>query len=110
MNTQSSGGGRVTAMFDVDRDGLRKLLERRGMQFALYELVQNAWDQNVREVRVTFTKPSGSRIADLVVSDDDPEGFANLADAYTLFAESYKKANPQQRGRFNIGEKLVIAT
>ncbi len=109
MNTQSSGGGRVNAMFDVDRDGLRKLLERRGMQFALYELVQNAWDQNVREVRVTFTKPSGSRIADLVVSDDDPEGFANLADAYTLFAESYKKANPQQRGRFNIGEKLVIA-
>jgi hypothetical protein len=109
MNTQTSGRGRTTSMFDVDRVGLRKLLERRGLQFALYELVQNAWDQNVREVRVTFVKPPGSRVADLSVTDDDPDGFADLADAYTLFAESYKKANPRQRGRFNIGEKLVIA-
>lgn len=26
-----------------------------------------------------------------------------------MFAESYKRSNPQQRGRFNIGEKFVLA-
>jgi hypothetical protein len=96
-------------MFEVDRQGLRKLLERRGKVFALYEIIQNAWDQRVNRVSVTFTKPPGSRTAILSVADDDPEGFADIRHAYTLFAESTKKNNPRQRGRFNIGEKLVIA-
>lgn len=99
----------MASMFEVDRDGLRKLLERRGKEFALFELIQNAWDQKVTEVRVEFTKAPGSRVAIIVVTDDDPDGFADLSHAYTLFAESAKKANPRQRGRFNIGEKLVIA-
>jgi hypothetical protein len=30
-----------TKWIDVDLDGLRKLLERRSKEFALYELVQN---------------------------------------------------------------------
>jgi hypothetical protein len=32
-----------------------------------------------------------------------------LTHAFTLFADSAKKANPEQRGRFNLGEKLVLA-
>src|SRR4051812_40124595 len=94
-------------MFEIDRQGLRKLLERRGKEFLLYELFQNAWDQNVTEVTALFVKPPGSRVATISVVDDDPDGFADLSHAYTLFADSKKKANPQQRGRFNIGEKLV---
>lgn len=39
----------------------------------------------------------------------DPQGFADLTHAYTLFAPSSKVRNPEQRGRFNLGEKLVIA-
>jgi|ERR1700751_166455 hypothetical protein len=77
-------------MFEVDRTGLRMLLELRGKEFALYELVQNAWDQNVTEVKVSLTKPAGSRIAYITVEDDDPEGFADLSHAYTLFAQSSK--------------------
>lgn len=96
-------------VFEVDRTGLRMLLERKGKEFALYELVQNSWDQNVKEVKVTFTKPPGGRLATLKVEDDDPDGFADPRHAYTLFASSPKKSNPRQRGRFNIGEKLVIA-
>jgi hypothetical protein len=97
------------SVFEVDRDGLRKILERRGKEFALYELWQDAVDQKVQEVRVTLTKPAGSRFVTVVASDDDPDGFADLRDSYTLFAESSKKGNPRQRGRFNIGLKLVIA-
>ena len=32
-----------------------------------------------------------------------------MAHAYTLFAESYKRGNPEQRGQFNLGEKMVLA-
>jgi hypothetical protein len=45
----------------------------------------------------------------LVVEDDNPEGFKDLAHAYTLFAESMKKGDATKRGRFNLGEKLVVA-
>lgn len=51
--------------FEVDKQGLAKLLERRGKQFILYELIQNAWDENTTRVDVTLARPSG-RMAYLV--------------------------------------------
>jgi len=51
----------------------------------------------------------GRPLADLSVEDDAPNGFRHLEHAYTLFASSYKKAEPAKRGRFNLGEKLVLA-
>lgn len=95
--------------FEVDREGLRKLLERRGKAFIIYELIQNGWDQNVSVVEVKLEMLSGKRAARLVVTDDDPQGFASLRDAYTLFADSRKKKDAAKRGRFNLGEKLVLA-
>lgn len=44
-----------------------------------------------------------------MVEDDAPEGFKDLSHAFTLFAESAKVTNPEQRGRFNLGEKLMLA-
>jgi hypothetical protein len=94
---------------DVDMDGLRKLLERRGKEFAIYELVQNAWDEpNVTQVDVVLSRPHQGQSV-LTVRDDSPEGFRDLAHAHTMFAESYKKSNPEQRGAFNLGEKFVLA-
>jgi hypothetical protein len=95
--------------FDVDKAGLAKLLAGRSKAFVVFELLQNAWDQNVTEVDVTIAPAPGTRHAQITVVDDDPEGFADLRDAYTLFAESEKKGNVAQRGRFNLGEKLVLA-
>jgi hypothetical protein len=95
--------------FDVDKVGLGKILERKGKKFALLELVQNSWDQKVSRVDVTLTKDPGSRYATICVEDDDPDGFKDLSHAWTLFAESDKKADTRKRGRFNMGEKLVIA-
>jgi hypothetical protein len=98
------------AWFDVNREGLAKILERRGKQFAVAELISNAWDQNVTTVNVTLEAITGKRgLAALMVEDDDPHGFTNLTHAYTLFAESEKKGEAAKRGRFNLGEKLVLA-
>lgn len=95
--------------FEVDKQGLGKLLRRRGMQFVLYELVQNAWDTQATEVSVTLTPVAGRPLAELVVVDDDPDGFQDIAHAFTLFAESNRKGLAEKRGRFNLGEKLVLA-
>lgn len=99
--------------FEVDKQGLAKLLERKGKQFAVAELIQNSWDENVTTVTVTLAEEepaeAGGSIYRLEVEDDSPEGFADIAHAYTLFADSKKKNDPEKRGRFNLGEKLVIA-
>lgn len=96
--------------FNVDKEGLAKILERRGRAFAVLELVQNAWDENSSQVDVILEHITGRRgRAKLVVEDDNPDGFQDIAHSYTLFAESYKKDNPEQRGRFNLGGKLVLS-
>jgi hypothetical protein len=95
--------------FSVDKQGLAQILERRGRSFAVLELISNSWDQNVTRVDVTLT-PTGKRATyELVVTDDDPAGWADLTESYVLFSPSRKKALAESRGRFNLGEKLVLA-
>jgi len=65
--------------FEVDRDGLRQLLEGRNKSFIIRELVQNAWDESgVTRCDVTLEPIKGNRKARLVVEDDAPEGFYDL--------------------------------
>jgi hypothetical protein len=95
--------------FSVDKNGLAKLLTRKGIEFVLFELMQNAWDSDARTTDITLKRIPRSKYVELTVTDDNPEGFANLAHAFTLFAESSKKGDATKRGRFNAGEKLVLA-
>lgn len=95
--------------FNVDKKGLAKLLERKGKEFVLMELIQNAWDENTSTVIATLKRIPGTRYVSLVVADDNPDGFADLSHAFTLFAESSKKGQAEKRGRFNLGEKLTLA-
>ena len=93
--------------FQVDRAGLRELQQSRSKKFVAFELIANAWDQKVSTVDIVLERCNGT--IDLTIQDDDPNGFNDLADAYTLFAKSYKKVDVTKRGRFNLGEKLVLA-
>ncbi len=96
--------------FDVDRSGLGKQAEQHGKGRLVGELIQNALDEaGVTRIEVTLSLVPGRPLADLAVEDDSPEGFRDLGHAYTLFAESYKRSNPEQRGQYNFGEKLVLA-
>jgi len=97
---------------EVDRKGLAQILERRGKGFVIAEVVQNAWDeqdQGMSRVDLSLKPIPGKPQAELQVIDDSPEGFRDLRDAFTLFAPSYKKGDPRKRGRFNLGEKLLLA-
>lgn len=99
----------MNAWFEVSKDGLGKLVERQGKGRLVAELLQNALDENVTTVRLTLTPLPNRPLAQVVVEDDSPDGFKDLTHAYTLFAESYKKADPEKRGRYNLGEKLILA-
>ena len=99
------------AWFDVDRKGLAEIVERRGGKaWLINELISNAWDeQGVTTVSVQLIPEPGKPQCTIVVEDDAPDGFADLRHAWTLFAPSKKRTNAEQRGRFNLGEKLVLA-
>jgi len=99
----------AASWLEADRRGLEKIARRRGLTYVLLELLQNAWDTVAKEVNVTFEPVEGRPLCDVTVADDDPDGFVDLSHAWTLFAESAKKGDPQKRGRFNFGEKLVLA-
>ena len=94
--------------FEVDKKGLAALVQRRGKSWIVCELIQNAWDTMAGEV-VVHLEPSKRGYCSLEVIDNDPDGFADLSHAFTLFADSAKKSDPELRGRFNLGEKLVLA-
>src|SRR4029078_3755187 len=96
--------------FTVDKEGLAKLLERKGKEFVLYELIQNAWDTDAKEIMVTVKASEDLKgYSEIEVIDDHPDGWKDLTHAWTLYAESEKKGNAEKRGRFNLGEKLGLA-
>ena len=95
--------------FEVDRAGLAALQARRGKEFVVLELLQNALDEDVTEVELALEPITGRPLVRVRVCDDSPSGFQELAHAYTLFADTVKRADALKRGRFNLGEKLVLA-
>jgi hypothetical protein len=106
---KSVGESMKSSALAVSVIGLAQLVERRGKGFAITELVQNAWDaDDTKEVRVYLTVQGKGR-AELRITDDSPDGFKDLSHAYTLYAPSAKKGQAEKRGRFNLGEKLVVA-
>src|SRR5437762_1152135 len=95
--------------FEVDRHGLAAQLQRRGKSFAVFELIQNAWDSGSHRVVVGLNAVASEPYAVLTVEDFSAGGFINLDDAFTMFARSTRAHDPSKRGRFNLGEKLVLA-
>ena len=94
--------------FEVDKKGLRALVANRPKGFILRELLQNAWDEpGVTKVEVFTSQSAGMAVIEVI--DDAPEGFYDLSHAFTFFADTRKRKDPTKRGRFNAGEKEVLA-
>ena len=93
--------------FEVSKEGLRELQEGKPKHFIARELIQNCWDEQTRVCQFNAFWNKG--IARVTVLDDNPAGFKNLSDAFTLFQKTAKRGDPSKRGRFNIGEKQVLS-
>lgn len=105
-----ANGKNAKNWFDVDRKGLAALMAARPKVWILHELIQNALDcKDTTKVEIDMVPVERRSLVNLTVVDDEPEGFRDLAHAYTMFAPSEKKTDPGRRGRFNIGEKLVLS-
>ena len=97
--------------FTTDKAGLASLLDRRGRHRVLLEPVSNALDEDgVTTVSIELRSVEGQRgVFAFSIEDDSPTGFRRLSDAWTMFADSYKKRDVTKRGRFNLGEKLFLS-
>lgn len=93
--------------FEVDTKGFAQLQAGREPWRLAKELVSNAYDEReVTKVKVDIFK---EKLAIVVRVEDDGPGFRDLKDAYTLYAWTYKREDPTTRGRFNLGEKEILA-
>lgn len=93
--------------FTVDKEGLKSLQLGKSKAYVIRELIQNAWDEKISTCKVQTEYNRGTAL--ISVEDDSPEGFRDLRDSFTLFKHTYKRLDATKRGRFNIGEKQVIA-
>jgi hypothetical protein len=94
--------------FDVDKAGLAAVLERRGKTFAVTELLANSWDSGTERVVLTITPEPDKPYVHIEV-EDWGDGFADITDSFTLFSLSRRAADAEKRGRFSLGEKLVLS-
>lgn len=93
--------------FSVDTEGLASLQDGKPKTFVVRELLQNALDEKTTGCRITMKRRCGKAV--ISVEDDSPNGFKDLSDSWTLFKDTDKRRNPEQRGRFNLGEKQTFA-
>lgn len=99
---------RTNNWFEVDKKGLQQLQEGKSKTFVIRELIQNALDENTSMCILKLAWAGRGRVT-ISCEDDSPEGFKDLTDAYTLYKHTYKRADANKRGRFNLGEKQVFA-
>ena len=95
--------------FAVSAEGLRELHGDRPPWTLVKELIQNAWDEApaATQCQVTIT-PKRNGNTEIRV-EDDGAGFAEIAHAWTLMANTPKRGDPTKRGRFNLGEKEILS-
>ena len=73
--------------FSVDQRGLGNQAEVYGKARLIGDLVQNGLDKGgVTGIDITLALVPGRPLADLTLEGDSPEGFRDLAHAYTIFA------------------------
>ena len=93
--------------FSVSAEGMGELNKDR-FERLIYELVQNVFDEDTAtycSISVYHYVESGVRI----VVRDDGDGFANPKFAWEVNGPNPKRAMPEKRGLFNLGEKQAIS-
>ena len=93
---------------EVSLEGMRELHIGRHPAELIKELVQNAFDEDSASacsVKITYIAGEGT----LVVVRDNGAGFANIKDVWTLLGTNPKRRLVNKRGRFNSGDKEVLA-
>ena len=96
--------------FDVDTAGFRDQQKGREPFRIIQEIFANSFDEKTaKNISASIFYSTGSKKLLYVHVTDDGDGFKRIQDVYTLFGRSEKIENPEQRGRWNLGEKQFFA-
>ena len=93
---------------EVDREGLKEVFPKK---YVVRELIANMWDEmknGAKNGTIKINKQNDGSYR-LVAVDDSPKGFKDLSDSYTMFRYTDKRKDATVRGRFNSGDKYVLA-
>jgi hypothetical protein len=101
-----------TNWFTADKNGLASItmraIDKRGPGILIAELFQNSMDANAKNIAIDIRWHVETRSI-WIDCVDDGDGFHDLSHAWTMFAPSIKKDDATKAGRFNVGEKFVMA-
>ncbi len=97
----------VEKRFEVDTEGFKTQMTEKKLWSLIGEIITNSFDEEaVKRIDCNIGYHQG-RIRVMIL--DDGEGFRDITEAFTLYMDSYKRVNPEQSGRFNLGEKEFFA-
>jgi len=97
----------VKNRFEVSTEGMKMLQDGRPLWQLVKELISNAWDEEITSCDVSIKSVGKGTL--LIEVEDDGKGFRDITDAYTIFAPTPKRGQASVRGRFNLGEKELLA-
>lgn len=94
--------------FEISTEGMAQLHRGRAPWLLIKELIANVFDEDARNCIVTIEAAKHAKGVRVTVEDDGP-GFKNVEDAWTLMRPTWKRGQPEVRGRFNVGEKEILS-
>ena len=98
----------VERRFEIDTKGFATQMSEMKLWRLIQEIISNSFDE--KPVSVITCDVSEDKKGRIVVDiTDNGNGFRDEKDIYTLFKDSYKRVNKNQRGRYNLGEKQFFA-
>lgn len=93
--------------FEIDTEGFKIQMSEMEPYRIVQEIIANSFDEpSVTEINCYLRH---DRSYFTMSIQDNGKGFRSIKDVFTLFRNSYKRKDVQQRGRFNLGEKEVMA-
>lgn len=98
----------IQKRFEIDTEGFKTQMTEMKLWRLIQEIISNSFDEKAVLVIGCdiFQNKKGQIVVDI---EDNGNGFRDEKDIYTLFKDSYKRVNKNQRGRWNLGEKQFFA-
>jgi len=98
----------VQRRFEIDTEGFKTQMSEMSLWRLVQEIISNSFDEKpVTEISCEIHENKKHQV--VVDITDNGTGFRDKKDIYTLFKDSYKRVNKNQRGRYNLGEKQFFA-
>lgn len=96
--------------FDIDDEGYKEQIKDVKPYRLCNDMVQNCLDEDsITIFQFNIKKNTEDGLWEVKI-DDNGDGFLKTSDIYTLFGDSYKRADHKKRGQFNEGDKRFFAS